>query len=468
MRRTSWNILPRVVLGKLDMRWRLFQLKFVVKTVEYTLSEYIIHMALSLNASTINERKSLNNFSDKENSFSGDVNEETRKLIEKIFFIGLTLPGCCLGIPTNIINCMVFRRQGLQDRINLCLFSLALVDCVHLMCTCAVYPVSAFLQLHDEALGDKYYINSFAILVSLLYGLRTSSTFIGVVIAVERCLCVVLPLRASTLIRTRTMGMMILVSVIFFQIFFTFYSLLFEGTWTKWRSGEHWLLVKTRFFNDNEFLVGIITIFLGITLSLAAFLILIVMTTVTVIKLKAAMKWRQQAAGHVMNNSSKETAVTLMLVLVSTVYIVTMVPYLVCQITYYLLPDPFNTSYNAFLLLKNISHGFGPVNSCFHMFIYYSRSSRFRQTFKAMFGLNWNQRAAEDTVTHTLTDEQTEICNERNDISHQGADVSGNIMFAVWRWFHIQIQTDSLLLGFYLGFFKVKWSKKGWGTLGYT
>lgn len=33
-----------------------------------------------------------------------------------------------LGLPGNVLNAVVFYRQGLRERINLCLFALAIVD----------------------------------------------------------------------------------------------------------------------------------------------------------------------------------------------------------------------------------------------------------------------------------------------------------------------------------------------------
>ena len=54
------------------------------------------------------------------------VDEATVKQVERLLHMTL-LPSLELfGVTTNVINCMVFVRQGLRDRINLCLFSLAL------------------------------------------------------------------------------------------------------------------------------------------------------------------------------------------------------------------------------------------------------------------------------------------------------------------------------------------------------
>jgi len=56
------------------------------------------------------------------------VDKATREEVEGLLLMTV-LPSLELfGVTTNVINCMVFVRQGLRDRINLCLFSLALAD----------------------------------------------------------------------------------------------------------------------------------------------------------------------------------------------------------------------------------------------------------------------------------------------------------------------------------------------------
>ena len=47
---------------------------------------------------------------------------------ENVVLCGVNWILFSIGVPTNLLNCLVFYRQGLRDRMNLCLFSLALVD----------------------------------------------------------------------------------------------------------------------------------------------------------------------------------------------------------------------------------------------------------------------------------------------------------------------------------------------------
>lgn len=75
-----------------------------------------------------------------------EFSQRTRYLAEVICYIGLTTPICLLGILTNIVNCIVFAHQGLQDRMNLCLFSLACVDCLYLISAFILVSVISFLR----------------------------------------------------------------------------------------------------------------------------------------------------------------------------------------------------------------------------------------------------------------------------------------------------------------------------------
>ncbi|XP_025097953.1 uncharacterized protein LOC112566176 [Pomacea canaliculata] len=84
------------------------------------------------------------------------ISKETRKLVEMVCLSGLTTLVYLIGIPANIINCIVFWRQGLKDRMNLCLFSLAITDLAYLVSELAVLSISSFLSYIDPTLGEEY------------------------------------------------------------------------------------------------------------------------------------------------------------------------------------------------------------------------------------------------------------------------------------------------------------------------
>ena len=108
------------------------------------------------------------------------------------------------GVTTNVINCMVFVRQGLRDRINLCLFSLALADTSFLlfMFLAKFFP---FLGLFDRELGGYWRQKHLSTVLGPMMGTMIISNLMTMIISVERCICVVSPFTAKRFLKTRYM-----------------------------------------------------------------------------------------------------------------------------------------------------------------------------------------------------------------------------------------------------------------------
>lgn len=315
-----------------------------------------------------------------------DLSESTRTSIENLLILGLMLPTCFIGIPSNFINCLVFIRQGLQNRMNFCLFSLAVTECLHLVCTFTIFVISAFVRLYNKTLGEECYLRTAAYLTGVLYAIRLTSDFISVVIATERCVCVVFPLRASSLIRTRTMCILMISMFLLFQCFHITYPLSFTASTYKTNTSEFRHLDFTDFFNDNVIVINIIHIVvLDITVPVALFLILFSITIITVLKLKIAMNWRKRSAAMMGNDDGHQTSLTTMLLVMSIVHLVTKAPFIAWKIVIFVIPGYFTQRYNIFMILKTVANVFPPMNSAIHIFIYYFRSPRFRSVLSSLF-----------------------------------------------------------------------------------
>ena len=130
------------------------------------------------------------------------VDEATAKQLERLLHMTV-LPSLELfGVTTNVINCMVFVRQGLRDRINLCLFSLALADTSFLLLIFSAKFFS-FLGLFDGELEEYWsqkYLNT---VLGPMLGTMNISNLMTMVISVERCICVVSPFTAKRFLKTR-------------------------------------------------------------------------------------------------------------------------------------------------------------------------------------------------------------------------------------------------------------------------
>ena len=130
------------------------------------------------------------------------VDKATREEVEGLLLMTV-LPSLELfGVTTNVINCMVFVRQGLRDRINLCLFSLALADTSFLlfMFSARFFP---FLGLFDRDLGEFWSEKFLSTVLGPMLGTLNISNLMTMIISVERCICVVSPFTAKRFLKTR-------------------------------------------------------------------------------------------------------------------------------------------------------------------------------------------------------------------------------------------------------------------------
>ena len=142
------------------------------------------------------------------------VSFQTEYLFDRIKS-AIIIPALFLvGFPANCINMAVFFKQGLKERINFCLFSLALVD---LICLTEIFMINVeriYTQFTDgERMGpvQRYMVDNNVI---GLYGFLYGSMLLYAIISVERCVCILFPLRAKTCISTKAIAFITVVGVL--------------------------------------------------------------------------------------------------------------------------------------------------------------------------------------------------------------------------------------------------------------
>ncbi|XP_076442730.1 galanin receptor 2a-like [Babylonia areolata] len=316
------------------------------------------------------------------------VTKETHLWISAIILAGVVPLLFLVGVPGNILSAAVFYKQGLRERINLCIFCLALVDLI-------VLSVTFFLlaeKVYRLFVGpSNFFIRYFVGLTSFTW----VSMFLSAVIAAERCFCVVSPLRAQRMLSTRTLAVII-----------TTISLLLLAGMMAIAGPKHTeaclfdpqtnrtslIIYVTEYYLKNKKTLDIIDTFVYATaLPATIFLIIIVTTIVTAIKLQSAVNWRQQsssASGIQPTGSSDKHMVVLtrMLIATSVLFIVCTFPTLVFQVTIFLVPELMNAGRYRNLrdVFWNVIMMFRCVNSSLNFFVYYYMGSRFRQTLKQL------------------------------------------------------------------------------------
>ena len=125
-------------------------------------------------------------------------------------------------------------------------------------------------------------------------------------------------------------------------------------------------------------------------LTMLFFVTIAVTTTITVVKLRRVVQWRQSSTSSVAATSSiKEIALTKTLVATSVLFIVCLAPTIMVQIASFVEPEFYFTGryYNLVYLLTNVMLFFRVSNSSFNFFIYYNMSTRYRETLRDIFRL---------------------------------------------------------------------------------
>ena len=118
---------------------------------------------------------------------------------------------------------------GLKDRMNLCLFCLSLVDGMFVF-VFSLFSSHCLVRLFRPDLETwwKWSVHSYTL--GLVKGFLLCSGCLTMIISVERCVCVFLPLRATSLIRTRTMAVIVFTTIAMIQGICTIYPV--KVCWT--------------------------------------------------------------------------------------------------------------------------------------------------------------------------------------------------------------------------------------------
>ena len=107
-----------------------------------------------------------------------------------------------LGMPGNVLNAVVFFRQGLKDRITLMLFVLAIVDFFNLFFYFS-FNVSCFIQPLDPVLALNVKMLQYAQVLYLNMLAGCLSIALVTVLSVDRCVAITWPLKAPRLLTYR-------------------------------------------------------------------------------------------------------------------------------------------------------------------------------------------------------------------------------------------------------------------------
>ena len=203
--------------------------------------------------------------------------------------------------------------------------------------------------------------------------------------------------RSQTLLRTRTMAVII---VVVFLVVVGFYFVMA----TRYRiacvfvppSDTTWSFVPSEFYRKRELLINYLDGFVyGAGIPVVMITVVTTTTIITAVKVRQAAAWRagtSSARGSSSSSSSlispQELALTKMLIGISVLFIVCVAPLALFRVVWLFQPE-MNLGrhyHNLFATGLSVLETLAYVNATFNIFVYYSIGSRYRETFWALLG----------------------------------------------------------------------------------
>ena len=292
------------------------------------------------------------------------------------------------GVPTNILNLVVFCKHGLHQRINLCLFSLSAVDLFFLTLLFFMYVE----QIRSVAFGE--YVNTNTYIVRIIinyhilgcYGFGWSSQFVSAVIALDRCFCVLWPLKSGTLMKTRSVGIVLLVGIVVITggCFIVTEKFRVVCVLDALTGTTMYVLSASAYYIANKRLVDVLEgVVYGMVIPIGSCTTVAVATAITAFVLRKSLQFRHQSSSSL---PAREIALTKMLIYLSLQFIITNLPNILLRISLVFLPD-LNTDgawFNLFFLMIGVVEVCSAFNSSLNVLVYYFTGSKYRATVHAM------------------------------------------------------------------------------------
>lgn len=311
------------------------------------------------------------------------------ELLEFIIQVIFNSTVCLFGITANLINIVIFIKQGLDNTINISLLGIALSDLISLVALAwRIFCLNPYAEKANFTFipGEIQYLTG-----GWPHLCFTRITcFITLYITAERCICIALPLKVKQIITpARTKCIVISIFLLMFASVVPEYSTVYFGL--KYKPDRNRTVLGILFTSTRKRVVGFVFIFHSI-LGISSFLAVAIITVILVIKLRQKSKWRQKSTCDNEQNaamSSRDKKTVTMVLLIATILIICFIP-TVTLLTVAFIVREFSITgkYSSiFHVMWSLAFFFEAVNSSVNIFLYYNMSSKYRQTFNEIFSV---------------------------------------------------------------------------------
>ena len=327
------------------------------------------------------------------------ISTSVRFGVEKVTYLGFLPVLLLVSMTTNALTVAVTWRQGITQRrrVNLCLFFLSTSDALYaLTLTCvSVAKAVTLLQGPEAYSGYVRFILHYHLFRKASIFLFFSS-FLTSLVAMERCVCVVWPLRVDRFLRVRTLLVVIALGFSFCVFSFVLVGMKFspQCSLDPKTNSTVWVEGPSQFYKNNRQFLQVLEVFvLNIGFQGVSILVVVLCTAVTTYQLNASHKWRLKMANVVgleaaFNDKAarKEAHLNKMLIVTSCVHVMINGPGFALIICAF-----FINELSAYGRYRNIMYSciavrnvFTVTNASVKLFIYYNHGSAFRKELRKL------------------------------------------------------------------------------------
>ncbi|RUS85709.1 hypothetical protein EGW08_006503 [Elysia chlorotica] len=290
-------------------------------------------------------------------------------LFSFVMFMIISCPSCCLGIVTNIANIVVYTKMGFSESSNVNFLALSVFDflaSVTILAMRTLY-IPYFKGLANAALA-RYISHCLSHAIYVVIG---GSAMMTALIAVERCICVVFPIKVKTWL-TRRRSLYLMLTVVAYHL--AFLVLIYSDPGPPYDAHPK----KIAFYYVALYSIP----------STTCFFVVVVSTIFLVVHLRRNQRWRKQTSSRSVKTSDKEERLVKTIIAISIIFIICSfgnVSIFIASILYP--PFQYSNPYFANLVLAffGVSLNFQTVSACLNFFFYYRMSSRFKRVFHTRF-----------------------------------------------------------------------------------
>ncbi|KAI8783641.1 growth hormone secretagogue receptor type 1 [Biomphalaria glabrata] len=293
-----------------------------------------------------------------------------------------------MGLVANVINMLVFVRQGLNTSMNISFFSMAISDIVRIL---SVEWANICFNPYVEKLQVSIMFNYLFYVTGGWAAFCASriTLHITLYITVERCLCIVFPLtirKFITITRTKMVIVLIYIANILTLVpecMTVYLAWVYDGNTNA--------TVLSIGFRDFGVRTKGVTFMLHVFLIVIGLFSIVVMTTVLVLQLRRRRKWRMKNSSRGFSKTSltsRDRRAAALVIAVATAVAVCYIPIVSLSLVTLFVPD-FYIGGKYYLYFKEswaLAFLSGIINSSSNIIIYYHMNSKFKETFLKLFG----------------------------------------------------------------------------------